>query len=56
MNVSNKAVKPLASSLGHSALRTCSRMASPFLRDQLLRAECRLPGRYALKGIEDGSR
>ena len=41
----NKAVKPLASSLGRSTLRACSRMASPLLRDQSLRAERRLPGR-----------
>ena len=42
----NKAVKPFAcGSLGRSALRACSRMASPFLRDQTLRAERRLPGR-----------
>ncbi len=45
MKTSNKAVKPLASSLGRSALRACSRMASPFLRDQSLHAERRLPGR-----------
>ena len=45
----NKAVKPLASSLGHSALRTCSGMASPFFPEQALRAECRLPGRYVLR-------
>ena len=43
---SNKAVKPFAcGSLGHSALRACSRMATPLLRDQALHAECRLPGR-----------
>ncbi len=42
----NKAVKPFAcGSLGRSALRTCSGMASPFLPDQSLRAERRLPGR-----------
>ena len=42
----NKAVKPFAcGSLGHSALRTCSGMASPLFPDQALRAECRLPGR-----------
>ncbi len=35
----------LCSSFGRSALRVCSRMASPFLRDQSLRAERRLPGR-----------
>ena len=35
----------LASSLGHLALRACSGMASPFLPDQSLHAECRLPGR-----------
>ncbi len=33
-------------SLGHSALRTCSGLASPFSPDQALHAECRLPGRY----------
>ncbi len=41
----NKAVKPLASSLGRSALRACSGMASPCLPDQPLHAERRLPGR-----------
>ncbi len=41
----NKAVKPLASSLGHSALHACSGMASPFFPEQALHAECRLPGR-----------
>ena len=45
----NKALKPLASSLGRSVLRGCSRMASPLLRDQALHAERRLPGRYAFK-------
>ncbi len=34
-------------SLGHSALRTCSGMASPFSPKQALRAECRLTWRYA---------
>jgi len=43
----NKAVKPLAGSLGRSALRACSGMASPLLPDQPLLAERRLPGRYA---------
>ncbi len=43
----NKAVKSFAfGSLGHSALRTCSGMASPFLPEQVLHAECRLPWRY----------
>ena len=42
----NKAVKPFAcGSLGRSALRARSRMASPLLRDQSLHAERRLPGR-----------
>ncbi len=42
----NKAVKPFAcGSLGRSALRTCSGMVSPFLPDQALHAERRLPGR-----------
>ena len=42
----NKAVKSFAcGSLGRSALRICSRMAPPFLRDQLLHAERRLPWR-----------
>ena len=45
----NKSVKPFAcGSLGHSALRTCSGMASPLLPELALRAECRLPGRYTL--------
>lgn len=42
----NNAVKPFAcGSLGRSALRVCSRMASPVLRDQPLLAERRLPER-----------
>ena len=42
----NKAVKPFAcGSLGRSVLRACSGMASPFLPDQSLRTERRLPGR-----------
>ena len=45
----NKSVKPLASSLGRSALRTCSGMASPLLPEQALHAERRLPGRYVLR-------
>ena len=45
----NKAVKPLASSLGRSALRACSGMASPLLPEQSLHAERRLPGRYVLR-------
>jgi len=46
----NKAVKPFAcGSLGHSALRACSGMASPFFPDQALHAECRLPRRYMLE-------
>ena len=46
----NNSVKPFAcGSLGRSALRACSRMASPLLRDQPLRAERRLPGRYVLR-------
>ncbi len=32
-------------SLGHSALRTCSGVASPFSPEQALHAECRLTGR-----------
>ncbi len=32
-------------SLGHSALRTCSGMASPCSPEQALHAECRLTGR-----------
>ena len=36
-------------SLGHSALRACSGMASPLLPEQPLRAERRLPGRYVLR-------
>ena len=44
----NKSVKSLASSLGRSALLTCSGMASPLLPDQVLHAERRLPGRYTL--------
>ena len=40
----NKAVKPFAcGSLGRSALRACSRMASPLLPKQSLHAERRLP-------------
>ncbi len=34
-------------SLGHSALRTCSGLASPFSPEQALHAECRLTWRYA---------
>lgn len=46
----NKAVKPFACGLiGRSALRACSGMASPFLPDQSLHAERRLPGRLALQ-------
>ena len=41
----NKAVKPLASSLGRSALRACSGMASPLLPEHSLHAERRLPRR-----------
>ncbi len=42
----NKSFKPLAyGSLGHSALRTCSGMASPLFPEQALRAECRLTWR-----------
>ena len=48
----NKAVKSLASLLGRSALRGCSRMASRLLRDQSLRAERRLPGRWKLGNVE----
>lgn len=47
MKAHNKAFKPLASSLGHSALRACSGMASPFLPEQSLHAERRLTRRYA---------
>ncbi len=32
-------------SLGHSALRTCSGLASPLSPEQALHAECRLPWR-----------
>jgi len=43
---SNKVVKSFAcGSLGRSALRACSGMASPFLPDQSLHAERRLPWR-----------
>ena len=43
----NKSVKPFAcGSLGRSALRACSGMASPLLPEQPLHAERRLPGRY----------
>ena len=43
---SNKAVKPFAcGSLGRSALRACSGMASPFFPEQPLHAERRLPWR-----------
>ena len=46
----NKAVKPFAcGSLGRSALRACSGMASPLLPEQALHAERRLPWRYVLK-------
>ena len=42
----NNAVKPFAcGSLGRSALRDCSGMASPLLPEQSLHAERRLPGR-----------
>ena len=45
---SNKAVKPFAcGSLGRSALRTCSGMASPFLPEHSLHTERRLPWRCA---------
>jgi len=54
LEVLNKAVKPFAcGSLGRSALRACSRMASPFLRDQSLRAERRLPWRYVSSEASD---
>jgi hypothetical protein len=44
--MSIKSVKPFAcGSLGRSALRACSGMASPFLPEQSLHAERRLPGR-----------
>jgi len=44
----NKSVKPFAcGSLGRSALRACSGMASPLLPEQALHAERRLPWRYA---------
>ena len=47
----NKVVKSFAcGSLGRSALRVCSGMASPLLPDQSLRAERRLPRRYVLIG------
>ena len=43
-----KAVKPFACGpLGGPALRTCSGMASPFLPEQSLHAERRVPWRYA---------
>ena len=46
----NKAVKSFAcGSLGRSALRACSGMASPLLPEQPLHAERRLPGRYVLR-------
>ena len=46
----NKSVKPFAcGSLGRSALRACSGLASPFLPEQALHAERRLPWRYAFK-------
>ena len=46
----NKAVKPFAcGSLGRSALRACSGMASPLLPEQSLHAERRLPWRYKVK-------
>ena len=39
-------IKPFASgSLGRSALRTCSGMASPILPDEMLHADRRLSGR-----------
>ena len=42
----NKSVKVFAcGSLGRSALRTCSGMASPLFPEQALHAERRLPGR-----------
>ena len=44
---SNKAVKPFAfGSLGRSAIRACSGMASPLLPEQPLHAERHLPWRY----------
>jgi len=44
---SNKSVKAFAcGSLGRSALRACSGMASTLLPDQPIRAERHLPGRY----------
>ena len=45
MQTYNKSVKPLASSLGRSALRACSGMASPLFPEQALHAERRLPRR-----------
>ena len=46
MKNANNAVKPFAcGSLGRSALRTCSGMASPFFPEQALHAERRLPWR-----------
>lgn len=43
-----KAVKPFACGpLGRPALRTCSGMASPFLPEQSLHAERRVPWRHA---------
>jgi hypothetical protein len=48
-----KASKPFAcGSLGLSVLRACSGIASPFLPEQLLYAERRLPGRYTMKDPE----
>jgi len=48
--MANQAVKSFAyGSLGRSALRTCSGMASPLLPDQALHAERRLPWRYVWK-------
>ena len=49
-SAANKSVKPFAcGSLGRSVLRACSGMALPFLPDQSLHTERRLPGRYVLR-------
>ena len=43
-------------SLGHSALRACSGMASPLLPEQPLHAERRLPERYVQEGLPMNSK
>ena len=50
----NEAVKSFAhGSPGRPVLRACSRMALPLLRDHLLHAERRLPGRYVFNRRDD---